>query len=112
MDNYCNKKLQKRLRELIYSRGFTEVEIAKYLGINIKVWDMLCRGYLKPSNKMMVALGVLLGDEVLNIFLGPYLDKRLTKIIPANEYKPNKVMLDMHKQMREILERGGELKYE
>ena len=40
-----------------------------------------------------------------------YIDTRLERIVPANEYDPNRVGRMMKKKMTKILKRGKELKY-
>ena len=97
-DNYVNRKLQKRLGELIYSRGLTEIEVCSYLGIHIKSWEYVRRGIRRPSQEFIARLMELLGDEVLILFLGYYMDDEFPKIVSALEFETDPMRTMMQKR--------------
>jgi len=96
---------------LVWANGYTEAEIAKLLGIHIENWNRIAKGITRTSNSLQVALSGYLGDEVFELFLGMYIDTRLERIVPANDYDPNRVGRKMKEKMNKILKEGKELKY-
>ena len=70
---YLNKNLMKRLLDLIYSRGLSELELCKKVGISYRSWDYLKRGVKKPSSNLLNEFMKVLGSEVQLLFMGYYI---------------------------------------
>jgi len=110
-DHYVDRKLQNRLRVLIWSHGLTELELCSQLGITYPVWEQVRKGIRRPNHLFVYRLMEILGDEVQGLFLGHYIDDGFVKLIPGDIYEANKVTKSMARYIEKIEEEGKEFRY-
>ena len=48
---------------------------------------------------------------MFELFLGMYIDTRLERIVPADQYDPNRVGRMMKKKMSKLVREGKQLRY-
>jgi len=106
-----NKTLQLRLKELIFSKGLTELELCEMLGINIKTWDYVSRGILRPGHNFINELMKILGDEIQLLFIGCYIHNELPRLIPASKYEDYNVIKKILDKIKQVKEKGGDFRY-
>ncbi|MFA5856066.1 MAG: hypothetical protein WC867_01810 [Candidatus Pacearchaeota archaeon] len=103
--------MQIRLRELAFTRGLSEDQLCKKLGIDYKLWKSLTRGLRSPSHSLIIELMAILGDEVQMLFLGAYMEESYPKLIPANEYLNDKNIEMIKEKIEKINKRNGRFRY-
>ena len=54
----------------------------------------------------------VLGDEIHFLFLGCYIHVQPPKLVSAQEYEQDPVSKAIEKKVRDIREKGGELRYQ
>jgi len=90
----------------------TELEVCNFLGIHPLAWNLVIRGVRRPSNKFIVKVGEILGDEAQLLFLGYYIDNNKPEFVLSNEYDPDFLMKLANEKIKKILNKGGKLRYE
>jgi len=103
--------LRKRLRELVFARGLTELELSKKIGIDINSWDQISRGVRRPSHTLVNELMKILGDEVQLLFIGYYITPHFPKLVSADIYEKDSITKMLQEDIKEVKKRSKKFVY-
>jgi hypothetical protein len=89
----------------------TEPELCDIVGINYCSWDSIKRGLRKPSHYLMIEFAKVLGDEVILLFLGSYIDEETPVFITADKLENDPVIKKMQENIKKVHNEGKEFRY-
>jgi hypothetical protein len=104
-------QVTKKTRELIWSHGLTEWQLCEIIGLPFDVWVSVRRGIRRPAHNLINELAKILGDEVIFLFLGYYMDDSMQGFVSANLFLQDSIMKKMQIKIEGVKKSGKEFRY-